>query len=138
MTTNHIILPIGIIKESTGAGTTIRLIPPHPDDNKLQPQMNILTRDSGTGAHARAVVRVLGIQGNSARFEILELETEPEWPEGADPFAAGQPVYLATPDSFEPDPEPQGTEEDIQAFLEETHRLGCCPAENLQEAREGI
>ena len=78
MISNHIILPIGIIKESTGAGTTIRLIPPHPDDNKLQPQMNILTRDSGTGAHARAVVRVLGIQGNSARFEILELETEPE------------------------------------------------------------
>ena len=138
MTTNHIILPIGIIKKSTGAGTTIRLIPPHPSADKLQPQMNIRTRDSETGAHAKATVGVVEIQGNMARFDILELETEPEWPEGMDPLAAGQPVYLALPDSFEPDPEPQGTVEEIQAFLEESHRQGCCPAENLQEAWEEI
>ena len=71
MITNHIIMPIGIIKKSTGAGTTIRLIPPHPSADKLQPQMNILTRDSETGAHARAAVRVVEIQGNVARFDIL-------------------------------------------------------------------
>ena len=134
----HVHLPIGIVKESTEARTTIRLIPPHPSTDKLQPQANILTRDSGTGAHARAVVRVVEIQGNVAHLEVLELETEPEWPEGADPLATGLPVYLGMPDCFEPDPEPQGTEEEIQAFLEETHRQGCCPAENLQEAREAI
>ena len=50
----HVHLPIGIVKKSTEAGTTIRLIPPHTDDNKLQPQATILTRDSETGAHARA------------------------------------------------------------------------------------
>ena len=77
----HIILPIGIVKKSTGAGTTIRLIPPHPSADKLMPQANILTRDSGTGAHARAVVRVVEIQGNLAQFDIMELETEAEWPE---------------------------------------------------------
>ena len=85
MITNHIIMPIGIIKKSTGAGTTIRLIPPHPSADKLQPQMNILTRDSETGTHARAAVRVVEIQGNVAHLEILELETEPAWPEGRDP-----------------------------------------------------
>jgi hypothetical protein len=84
MITNHIIMPIGIIKKFTGAGTTIRLIPPHPSADKLQPQMNILTRDSETGAHPRAAVRVVEIQGNVARFDILELETEPAWPEGRD------------------------------------------------------
>ena len=122
MITNHIIMPIGIIKKSTGAGTTIRLIPPHPSADKLQPQMNILTRDSETGAHARAAVRVVEIQGNVARFDILELETEPAWPEGRDPLAVGLPVYLGLPCSFEPDPEPQGREEEIQALLEKTHR----------------
>ena len=90
MITNHIIMPIGIIKKSTGAGTTIRLIPPHPSADKLQPQATILTRDSGTGAgagaHARAAVRVVEIQGNVARFDILELETESAWPEGRDPL----------------------------------------------------
>ena len=65
MITNHIIMPIGIIKKSTGAGTTIRLIPPHPSADKLQPQATILTRDSGTGAHARATVRVVETQGRS-------------------------------------------------------------------------
>ena len=129
MITNHIIMPIGIIKKSTGAGTTIRLIPPNPSADKLQPQMNILTRDSETGAHARAAVRVVEIQGNVARFDILELETEPAWPEGMDPLATRLPVYLGLPCSFEPDPEPQGTEEEIQAFLEKTHR---------QKAWEGI
>ena len=122
MITNHIIMPIGIIKKSTGAGTTIRLIPPHPSADKLQPQMNILTRDSETGAHARAAVRVVEIQGNVARFDILELETEPAWPEGRDPLATGLPVYLGLLRSFKPDPEPQGTEEEIQAFLEKAHR----------------
>ena len=111
-----IILPIGIIKETTGAGTTTRLIPPHPSADKL------LTRDSETGAHARAAVRVVEIQGNVARFDILELETEPAWPEGRDPLAVGLPVYLGLPCSFEPDPEPQGREEEIQALLEKTHR----------------
>ena len=134
----HIIIPIGIVKKSTGAGTTILLIPPHPSTNKLQPQATILTRNSGTGAHARATVRVVEIQGNLAQLNILELETEPEWPEGADPLEVGQPVYLGLPCSFEPDPEPQGTGEEIQAFLERTHRQGCGQAENLQEAPEEI
>ncbi len=134
----HVHLPIGIVKKSNGARTTIRLIPPHPSADKLMPQANILTRDSGTGAHARAIVRVVEIQGNLARFDILELETEPERPEGTDPLATGQPVYLALPGTFDPDHESQGTEAEIQAYLEETHGQGCSPAENLREAREGI
>ena len=134
----HIIIPIGTIKKSTGAGTTIRLIPPHPSANKLIPQATILTRDSGTGAHARATVRVVEIQGNLAQLNILELETEPEWPEGADPLEVGQPVYLGLPCSFEPDPEPQGKKEEFQAFLEKTHKQGCCPAMDKQEGWEEI
>ena len=134
----HIHLPIGTIKESAEARTTVCLIPPHPSTDKLQPQATILTRDSSTGAHARATVRVVEIQGNMAQLEILELETEPGWPEGADPLTVGLPVYLATPGTFEPDPEPQGTVEEIQAFLEQSHRQGCCTAENLQEAWEEI
>ena len=118
----HVHLPIGTIKKSTGAGTTIRLIPPDPSTDKLMPQANILTRDSGTGAHARAVVRVVEIQGNLAQFDILELETEPEWPEGTDPLAVGLPLYLALPGTFDPDPESQGAEAEIEAYLEETHR----------------
>ena len=140
MTTNHITLPIGTIKKSTKAKTTIKLIPPHPSADKLQPQATILTRDSGTGAgaHARATVRVVEIQGNVAHLEVLKLETEARWPEGADPLATGLPVYLAMPGTFEPDPEPQGTEAEIEAYLEETHGQGCSPAENLQEAHEGV
>ena len=134
----HIIIPIGTVKESTKAGTTILLIPPHSSADELQPQATLLTRNYGTGAHARATVRVLEIQGNAARLNIMELETELAWPEGADPLATGLPVYLAMPGTFEPDPEPQGTVEEIQAYLEETHGQGCSPAENLREAREGI
>ena len=134
----HIHLPIGTIMKATGARTTVRLIPPHPSTDKLQPQATILTRDSSTGAHSRATVRVVEIQGNMAQLGILELETEPGWPEGADPLAVGLPVYLATPGTFEPDPHAQGTEAEVETYLEETHGQGSCPAELLQEAREGI
>ena len=134
----HIHLPIGIVKESTEARTTIRLIPPHPSADKLQPQANMLTRDSGTGAHARAVVRVVEIQGNLAQFKILELETEPEWPEGVNLLAAGQPVCLGLPGSFKPDPESQGTEEEIETYLEAAHGPGCCPDENPPEIQKEI
>ena len=134
----HVHIPIGTIKESTEDRTTVRLIPPHPNENKLYPQATILTRDPSTGAHAKAVVRVVETQGNLARFEILELETEPEWPEGADPLATGKPVYLAMPGTFEPDPHAQGTDAEIQAHLEKTHRQGHGPAENLQESNEQI
>ena len=132
----HIIIPIGTVKESTKAGTTILLIPPHSSADELQPQATLLTRNYGTGAHARATVRVLEIQGNMAHLEVLKLE--PEWPEGADPLATGQPVYLGLPGSFKPDPDQQGTEAEIEAYLEETHGQGCCPAENLQEAWEAV
>ncbi len=83
--------------------------PAAPQRRQATAQATILTRDSETGAHARAAVRVVEIQGNMARFDILELETEPERPEGVNPLAAGQPAYLGLPCSFEPDPEPQGT-----------------------------
>ena len=132
----HVILPIGTIMKSTKAGTTIKLIPPHPSTGKLQPQATILIRNSGSSTHAKATVRVVEIQGNLALFDIME--TEPEWPEGADPLEVGQPVYLALPGTFEPDPEPQGTVEEIQAFLDETHQQGCCPAMDRQEVQEEI
>ena len=74
----QIIIPIGIIKEPTEDGISIRLIPPLPSADKLQPQATILTRDSGTGAHAKATVRAVKLPENLARFHILELETEPE------------------------------------------------------------
>ena len=51
---DHVIIPIGTIKDATEDGISIRLIPPHPGDKKLQPQATILPRDSGTGTHARA------------------------------------------------------------------------------------
>ena len=64
----HVIFPIGIIKESTKDRTTIRLILPYPDDSKLRPEATILTRDPGTGAHARAVVRVVKIDDRTSEF----------------------------------------------------------------------
>ena len=34
------------------------------------------------------------------------------------PLAAGQPVYLALAESFDPDPDQQGTEEESKPFSE--------------------
>ena len=135
---NSIIIPIGTIEESTGSATTISLIPPHPSTDKLQPQATILTRNHDTGAHARAVVRVVEIQDNAAHFAVLELETEPAWPEGADPSPSGCPCIWACRIPSSRTPHAQGTEAEIEAYLGETHGQGYCPAELLQEAREGI
>ena len=114
----HVIIPVGTINEAAEDETTIRLIPPHPSTDKLQPQATIMTRDSGTstGTHARAVVRIVEIQGNLADLEVLELE--PEWPEGLDPMQQGSPYIWPSRIHFEPDPDQQGTESEIQALLE--------------------
>ena len=72
-----------------------------PGDNNLKPQATSLTRDSGSGALARATVRVADIQHNVDRVEVMELEPEPEWPEEVAPLAAAQLVYLGMPGSFD-------------------------------------
>ena len=72
MITNHIIMPIGIIKKSTGAGTTIRLIPPHPSADKLQPQTTILTRDSGTALGIEPETASTAVRISMGRFTTKE------------------------------------------------------------------
>ena len=72
MITNHIIMPIGIIKKSTGAGTTIRLIPPHPSAVKLQPQATILTRDSGTALGIEPETASTAVRISMGRFTTKE------------------------------------------------------------------
>ena len=113
----QVIIPIGIIKEPTEDGISIRLIPPLLSADKLQPQANILTRDSGTGTHARATVRVGNPSATWPGSKSWSLRRS-RIGRKVNPLATGQPVYLALPDSFDPDPDQQGSEEESEPFSE--------------------
>ena len=68
----HVILPIGTIKETTKDGTTINLIPPHPSASKLQPQATIPTRDSGTALGIEPETASTAVRTSMGRFTTKE------------------------------------------------------------------
>ena len=71
-TFNEAALGQALQKKSTGAGTTIRLIPPHPSADKLQPQATILTRDSGTALGIEPETASTAVRISMGRFTTKE------------------------------------------------------------------
>ena len=98
-------MPLGIIEEvSQGGGI---LVMTRPDDGQhftAGTPVTIWDMDGGSGALARYRGRLSEVGETVAAFIIEERQFDPSWPEDLDPLEAGNPVYLALPDSFEPDP----------------------------------
>ena len=58
----------------------------------------------------------------TATFTTVETQIDPRWPEGRDLMLPKTPVYLALPDSFEPDPGRMLTQEQADAMEELARR----------------
>ena len=54
-------------------------------------------------ALARTRGRISEVGETTAAFVITEESLDPSWPGHKDPIGEGNPVYLAEPDSFQPD-----------------------------------
>ena len=98
------LMPIGIIDESNDSGAIFTMARPG-DRNELKPGDSVTVWNFYQDFEALARIRgqISEVSQNTASFIIIESQVDPSWPGHIDPMGAGNPVYLADPDSFQPD-----------------------------------
>ena len=103
MATPHI-LPLGFIYRTTPDGAVIMLTSPQ-DSLTLRTGAPVTLWQYSRGLLAAAKVRgqISAVGYATASFTTIETRTDPRWPEGRELLLPRTPVYLALPNSFEPD-----------------------------------
>ena len=115
------IMPIGIIEQSTGDGATFKLTRPGDHSNlKINSPVVVLKaqidqQDFISGVMVRGQVTEIGL--TTANFATVEYWADPNWPKDTDILVPGNFVHLALPNSFELDPTQIATQEETE-FLE--------------------
>ena len=128
------IMPIGIIEQSTEDGATFIATRPG-NHSTLKINSSVIVRnthsdheDIPSGVMIRGQVTEIG--PTTATFKVVESKVGPCWPKDADTLASGCFVRLALPDSFEIDRSQIATRDEWK-FLEKLE-----VARQLNEVRE--
>ena len=103
MAISHI-LPLGFIHRTTRDGAVIMLT--NPQDSltlRTGTPVTLWQYSRGLLALARIRGRISAVGYVTATFTTVETQMDPRWPEGREIMLPRTPVYLALPDSFEPD-----------------------------------
>ena len=118
------IMPLGFIHHRTGDGAIIMLT--NPEDSwtlQLGTPVTVwrYSRRRLAAAKSRGSISAVGYV--TATFITVESHTDPRWPEDEPLLRPKTPVYLAEPDSFEPDPSRMLTQQQAEAMqgLAELH-----------------
>ena len=115
-----VFMPIGIIDESTQDGGIFSLT--RPDDHKtLQAgdPVTVWNMHQQFETMARLKGEITEVSRTTASYIITERQVDPSWPDYVDPFGAGNPIYLAVRDSFNPDPFRKPSSPDEYQMLKE-------------------
>ena len=100
------LMPLGIIEQPTGDGSGATFIFARITDGlTVQPgqSITIWDEDRATGARARYRGVITEVGNHDASLYIEASDLDPNWPVGMDPIRPGNAVYLARPDSYDPD-----------------------------------
>ena len=99
-----VLMPIGIIDEPNNSGAVFTMTRPG-DRNELKPGdfVTVWNFHQDFEALARVRGRISEVGQTAASFVVTESQLDPSWPDHIDPLGAGNAVYLADPDSFQPD-----------------------------------
>lgn len=98
-----IVMPVGIIQESTPTGAAFQLTP-HGQRAELDTgtHVTVWRYHPETLAVAKYAGRINSVDGETATFTVLRAEVDERWPGDINPLEPGAPVYLAHRGSFEP------------------------------------
>ena len=98
-------MPLGIVTESTPDGGIMMFTRPNDRyETTCETPVIIKNRDERNGAESIMRGSVTEVTGNQASFQIVEVQTDPNWPAHLDPKGAGNAVYRGVShDSFSPD-----------------------------------
>ena len=112
--------PLGFIDRITEDGATFTLTKPG-DYGNVRPQTPVTVWRYSPEHLAIAKVRghVTAVGYSAARFTVSETQADPRWPEGVNPLRTKAPVYLAMPESFEPDPSRMLSREEVDSLRRE-------------------
>ena len=119
------IMPLGFIHRRTDDGAIIMLNNPRESQTlKLGTPVTLWRYSPGRLAVAKVRGAVSAVGYVTATFEIVESQIDPRWPANQEIIRPGVPVYLAAPDSFEPDLSRMITPEQAEEIqrLAERHR----------------
>ena len=123
------IMPIGIIEQSTEDSAIFKLTRPG-DDSTLKINSPVMVwntdrddEDIPSGVMVRGHITEIG--PTTATFKVVESKIGPYWPKDADPLAPGSFIHLALHNSFEVDRSQIATrdEEKLLEKLETTRQL---------------
>ena len=119
------LMPLGFIHRRTEAGAVIMLT--NPEDSRtlqLETPVTLWRFSPGRLAAAKVRGRIIAVGYVTASFETVESRIDPRWPVDQEIIRPKVPVYLAQPDSFEPDLSRMITPEQAENLrrLAERHR----------------
>ena len=116
----RVVLPIGIIQRVAGDHATVALtLSPAPDWLTEQAPATVWCRHPSNLATAKLRGYVSKIDGETATFTVVATMVDPHWPTDQEPLQPNGWVYLAQPDSFEPDLSATVNEEEPRKMLPE-------------------
>ena len=113
------IMPLGFIDRPTETGATFILSNPE-DSFSLKNRTPITVWRYSPEHLAIAKLRgyVSAVGYTTATFTTIETRRDPKWPEDQEILRPETPVYLALPDSFDPNPSRMLSQEDAEALAE--------------------
>lgn len=112
-------MPLGIIEQVTDDGAIFVMCrPTDSEDVSAGQPVTVWEMDQTTGARARYRGVISEIGDTVGAFIIRERDIDEGWPRGRHPVVPGNPVYLAMPDSYDPDPSRTGTLEEAELLAD--------------------
>ena len=113
------IMPAAFIQQRTSNGATIVLAGPSGKDSlKIGDHVTVWSHNPGKAATAKVLGHVTQLESGKGAFAILKTEIDSRWPADLDIIETGSPVYLAVPDTFDPDTGTAGSSEESRTTVE--------------------
>ena len=119
------IMPLGFVHRRTDDGAIIMLNNPQESQTlELGTPVTLWRYSPGRLAVAKVRGSISAVGYVTATFTIADAQIDPRWPANQEIIRPGAPVYLAAPDSFEPDLSRMITPEQAEEIqrLAERHR----------------
>ena len=111
------IMPLGFIYRPTEDGAIITLTDPKESPSlQLATPVTIWRYSQGQLAVSKIRGQITAVGYMTATFKTVESQIDPRWPTSRQILRPKTPVYLAMPDSFEPDISRTLTPEQLQSM----------------------
>lgn len=124
---------IGTIDDRDGDRVSFTLAPPgNHGDPGPDADVTVWNQLEAGGPIAMFRGRITEVTGRSAAFRVLESQVPEDWPKRNEPMGMGNPVYLAIPGTFLPDPSRAATPAEMKLMVQMARDLAANTGQTIQ------